>query len=202
MKDTHKKIKKAWILLHNDIFIFYHFLNRIFIENCSSSCCKMCSKMRNTCNVCKISLQWSINTFSSLQNNSMLLFPKTHAVCSSEQFCVRHAGSSSSTLHPTLTGLVPTQVVPWQSVRFGQNCSSPREASPSPGPNMGSLPALWAPEGPLSSSLGHTPEPPLLPPLFFHSLQFLSSTISTALSLPEVQNNHRVETQSATSVPP
>lgn len=103
MKDTHKKIKKAWILLHNDIFIFYHFLNRIFFENCSSSCCKMCSKMRNTCNVCKISLQWSINTFSSLQNNSMLLFPKTHAVCSSEQFCVRHAGSSSSTLHPALT---------------------------------------------------------------------------------------------------
>lgn len=107
MKDTHKKIKKAWILLHNDIFIFYHFLNRIFIENCSSSCCKMCSKMRNTCNVCKISLQWSINTFSSLQNNSMLLFPKTHAVCSSEQFCVRHAGSSSSTLHPALTRTRP-----------------------------------------------------------------------------------------------
>lgn len=80
MKDTHKKIKKAWILLHNDIFIFYHFLNRIFIENCSSSCCKMCSKMRNTCNVCKISLQWSINTFSSLQNNSMLLFPETRRV--------------------------------------------------------------------------------------------------------------------------
>ncbi|EOB07082.1 hypothetical protein Anapl_08885 [Anas platyrhynchos] len=38
-----------------------------------------------------------------VQNNSMLLFPKTHAVCSSEQFCVRHAGSSSSALHPALT---------------------------------------------------------------------------------------------------
>lgn len=181
MKDTHKKIKKAWILLHNDIFIFYHFLNRIFIENCSSSCCKMCSKMRNTCNVCKISLQWSINTFSSLQNNSMLLFPKTHAVCSSEQFCVRHAGSSSSTLHPTLTGLVPTQVVPWQSVRFGQNCSSPREASPSPGSEHGIPPSTvstWRP--PLLFSGAHTrassPPPPLLsqPPVPLEHYQHCS----------------------------
>lgn len=181
MKDTHKKIKKAWILLHNDIFIFYHFLNRIFIENCSSSCCKMRSKMRNTCNVCKISLQWSINTFSSLQNNSMLLFPKTHAVCSSEQFCVRHAGSSSSALHPALTRTrsnagcaMAISSVRTELLKPKGSFTQPRVRTWDPSQHCEHLK-----DSPLSPSLGHTPEPPLHPT---PPSPFTASSSSRALS--------------------
>lgn len=163
MKDTHKKIKKAWILLHNDIFIFYHFLNRIFIENCSSSCCKMCSKMRSTCNVCKMSLQWSINTFSSLLN-SMLISQDTRRVL------IRAVLRAPRGLFQQHAAPSANQDSSQRRLCHGNRFSSDRTA-PAQGKLHPAQVQTWDPfqhceplkDSPLSPSLGHTSEPPLHP---------------------------------------